>query len=163
MKTIGFVLVCVLAAGCSKKTEKAEGAGACAPAINKAIDSMMESRKKIIDERAKTGQNIPPGMVEAMQQTAENLRTVLVSSCVADKWPDAVITCFSNATDQPSIKKCREALPPEQAQHVQAEITKAMGGGMGGGAGMGRMPGHPMKLQGSGDAAGSATGSGSAQ
>ena len=166
MKTIGIMLVCVLAAGgCSKKKSEnaAGGAGACAPAINKAIDGMMASRKKIIDERVKEGKQMPPGMLEGMQQMAEKLRGVLTSSCEADKWSEATIACFANATDQPTIKKCREGLAPEQAQHLQAEIIKVMGGGMG--PAMGHMPGHPMKLQGSaapamGSAAGSA-GSGS--
>jgi hypothetical protein len=164
MKTIGILLVCVLAAGgCSKKKSEsaAGGAGACAPAINKAIDGMMASRKKIIDERAKEGKQMPPGMLEGMQQMAEKLRGVLTTSCEADKWSEATIACFANATDQPSIKKCRETLAPEQAQHLQAEIIKVMGGGMG------HMPGHPMKLQGSaapatGSGSGSAMGSGSA-
>lgn len=160
MKTIGVVLACVLAAGCSsKKSDKAAGgAAACAAAIDKAIDGMMASRKKVIDERAKAGKPMPPGMLEGMQQMADKLHGVFLASCEADKWPDAVLTCFSNASDMPSIKNCREKLPPEQAQRVQAEIIKVMGGGMG------HMPGHPMKLQGNaaaGSAAGSGAGSGS--
>ena len=78
-----------------------------------------------------------------MQDIANKLRGVLTSSCEADKWSEAVITCFANASDQPGIKKCREGLPPDQAQRLQAEIIKVMGGGMGG-PGMGGGHGGPM-------------------
>ena len=52
----------------------------------------------------------------------------------ADAWPPAAITCFSTATDQPSIKACRAQLPPEHAQRLQAEIIKVMSAGAGSGA-----------------------------
>lgn len=150
MKAILFALACTLAAsGCSKKNDnKAAGGMPCAAAIDKAIDGMMASRK-----------NAPPEMLARMQQVAENLRGVLTKTCETDKWSDAVITCFANASDQPGIKKCREGLPPEQAQHLQAEIIKVMTGGMGGGHGGMGMPGHPTTLQPSGAPAGSAAGS----
>ena len=149
MKTILFALACTLAAsGCSKKNDNKAAPMTCATAINKAIDSMMASRK-----------DAPPEMVARMQQVAEGLRGVLTKTCETDKWSDAVIACFANASDQPSIKKCREGLPPEQAQHLQAEIIKVMSGGMGGGHGGMGMQGHPTTLQPAGSAAGSAAGS----
>lgn len=163
MKTILVALACTLAVGACKKSENkgagGGGAQACAPAINKAIDGMMASRKQMIADREKAGQPVPPGMLDGMNDIANKLRTVLTTSCEADKWSEAVITCFANASSQPDIKKCREGLPPDQAQRLQGEIIKVMGGGMGpGGAGhgMGTMPGHPAKLEPATGSAGSA-------
>jgi hypothetical protein len=167
MKTILFALACTLVAtsGCKKSENKGGGAQACAPAINKAIDGMMASRKQMIADREKAGQPVPPGMLEGMNDIANKLRTVLTTRCEADKWSESVVTCFANASDQPGIKKCREGLPPEQAQALQAEIIKVMGGGMGMGGGHGGPmsghggmggPGHPVKLEPATGSAGSA-------
>ncbi|MDX2091240.1 MAG: hypothetical protein SFX73_25500 [Kofleriaceae bacterium] len=157
MKTILFALACTLATtGCKKSENKGGGAGSaatCSTAINRAIDGMMASRKQMIADREKAGQAVPPGMLEGMNDIANKLRTVLTTRCEADKWSEAVITCFANASDQPGIKKCREGLPPEQAQALQAEIIKVMGGGMGPGGGGHGGPmgggmggaGHPVK------------------
>ncbi len=86
----------------------------------------------------------PPGLAEM----ASKLRGVFIKHCEADKWSPDVINCFASASDQPSIKACRQKLPPEQAQAVQKEIMEMMtgggggmmpphGGGMGGGMGGG--------------------------
>ncbi|MBL0219674.1 MAG: hypothetical protein IPQ07_38140 [Myxococcales bacterium] len=116
-------IACVVGLGlvaCSKSKSDGASGDPCAPAINKAIDAMM------------TGRQGPPEMMEQMKTISEKLRGILISSCQADKWPADVLGCFQTATDQPAIKKCREKLPPEQAQRVQAEIIKVMSGGMGG-------------------------------
>ncbi len=119
-KLISLVLVLVLGLAACSKSGGSDSIDPCAPAIGKAIDAMLTSRQG------------PPEMVEQMKSIGDKLRGVLVSSCQADKWSAEVLGCFQTATDQPGIKKCREKLPPEQAQHVQAEIIKVMSGGMGG-------------------------------
>lgn len=133
-KLISIALVLGLVA-CSKSGSGGASGDPCAGAIGKAIDSMLASRQG------------PPEAMEQMKAIGEKLRGVLVSSCQADKWSADVLGCFQTATDQPSIKKCREKLPPEQAQHLQAEIIKVMSGGMApggggphGGGGMGGAP-----------------------
>ncbi len=118
-KLITIVLVFGLAA-CSKSTSGGAAGDPCEAAIGKAIDAMLASRKG------------PPEMMEQMKTIGDKLRGVLISSCKADHWSAEVLGCFQNATDQPSNKKCRESLPPEQAQRLQAEIMKVMAGGMGG-------------------------------
>lgn len=133
MKTILFATVIAFAAsGCSKK-ETAGGADSCAPAIGAAIDNMLASRK-----------GGDPAMMDQMNKVGTALRGVLIERCTTDKWDAKVIACFKTATDQPSIKKCRELLPAEQAQKVQADIIKVMTGGAGGGPGMGAGHGGPM-------------------
>ncbi|CAN5854440.1 hypothetical protein BH11MYX3_BH11MYX3_10590 [soil metagenome] len=115
--SIAFVLGLV---ACSKSNSGGASGDPCEAAIGKAIDSMMASRKG------------SPEMMEQMKSIGDKLRGILVSSCQADKWSADVLGCFQTATDQPSIKKCREKLPPEQAQRVQAQIIQVMSGGMGG-------------------------------
>ena len=131
-KLISIALVLGLAA-CSKSGSGGASGDPCDAAIGKAIDAMLASR------------NGPPEAMEQMKTIGTKLRGVLVSSCQADKWSADVLGCFQTATDQPSIKKCREKLPPEQAQHLQTEIIKVMSGGMGGGGphGGGGMGGPP--------------------
>lgn len=117
-KLLSMVFVLGLVA-CSKSSGTSSG-DPCEPAIGKAIDAMMSGRQG------------PPEMIEQMKTISEKLRGILVSSCQADKWSADVLACFQTATDQPGIKKCREKLPPEQAQRVQAEIIKVMSGAGGG-------------------------------
>ena len=127
MKRIALLLVVV--AACSKsKSGGAEG-DPCETSIGKAIDAMMSSRKG------------SPEMVEQMKTISEQLRTIMVGACKLDHWPAEVLQCFQAATDQPSIKKCRGMLPPEQAQHLQAEILKVM-------SGAGRCPGRGPRFAG---------------
>lgn len=141
-KLISIALVLGLAA-CSKSSSGGASGDPCDAAIGKAIDAMLASR------------NGPPEAMEQMKTIGTKLRGVLVSSCQADKWSADVLGCFQTATDQPSIKKCREKLPPEQAQHLQAEIIKVMSGGMGGGGphGGGGMGGPPPSAPPAGSAA----------
>lgn len=123
MFTIAFVLGL---AACSKSGSGSASGDPCVEPIGKAIDAMLSSLKG------------PPEAMEQMKAIGEKLRGVMISSCQTDKWSAEVLSCFSAATDQPSIKKCRGKLSAEQAQHLQAEINKVMTGGMGGpGGGMG--------------------------
>ena len=121
MKRIALLLVVI--AACSKsKSGGAEG-DPCETSIGKAIDAMMASRKG------------SPEMMEQMKTISEQLRTIMVGACKLDHWPADVLQCFQGATDQPSIKKCREKLPPEQAQRLQQSIMQVMMGNRGSGAG----------------------------
>jgi small lipoprotein (TIGR04454 family) len=125
LMTIVFVLGL---AACSKSNSGGASGDPCDAAIGKAIDTMMASRQA------------PPEAMQQMKAISDKLKGVMVASCQADKWNADILGCFQAATDQPSIKKCREKLPPEQAQHLQAEIMKVMSGGMGG---QGPMHGGP--------------------
>ncbi|MBL9018550.1 MAG: hypothetical protein JNL83_30470 [Myxococcales bacterium] len=121
MKRIALLLVVV--AACSKSKSGGADGDPCETSIGKAIDAMIASRKG------------PPEMVEQMKTISEQLRTVMVGACKLDHWPAEVLQCFQGATDQPSIKKCREKLPPEQAQRLQQSIMQVMMGNRGSGAG----------------------------
>jgi len=127
-KMISIALVLGLAA-CSKSSSGGADGDPCAASIGKAIEAMISSRKG------------PPEAQEQMKAIGEKLRGVMVASCQADKWSADVLSCFATATDQPSIKACRGKLPPEQAQHLQAEIMKVMTGAMGAPGGGGSMHG----------------------
>ena len=118
------LLCLVMVAACSKSGGSGGADGdPCESSIGKAIDAMMASR---------TGS---PEMVEQMKTISEQLRTIMVGACKLDHWPAEVLQCFQVATDQPSIKKCREKLPPEQAQRLQQSIMQVMMGNRGSGAG----------------------------
>lgn len=129
-KLASFALVLALV-GCSKKSQSGGADGdPCTAPINKAIDTMIGAGGA--------------DMKEQMKAFADKLRGIYVSACQTDKWPADVLSCFSAAGDQPSIKKCRQMLPPEQAQRVQQQIMAVMAGagGPGGpGGGMGPMHG----------------------
>lgn len=79
------------------------------------------------------------GMPDQMIEIANKLRTTLITRCQADNWPQPVLDCYAKATDQQSIRNCRNQLPPDQAQKLQAEIIQSMTGGAGAG---GMPPGH---------------------
>ncbi len=119
-----IALVVLLVAACSKSSSSGGADGdPCEAAIGKAIDAMMSSRKG------------PPEMVDQMKTISEQLRTIMIGACKLDHWPAEVLQCFQGATDQPSIKKCREKLPAEQAQRLQQSIMQVMMGNRGSGAG----------------------------
>ena len=119
-----IALFALLVAACSKSSSSGGADGdPCESSINKAIDAMMASRKG------------SPEMIEQMKTISEQLRTIMVGACKLDHWPAEVLQCFQAATDQPSIKKCREKLPPEQAQRLQQSIMQVMMGNRGSGAG----------------------------
>ena len=139
MKTTPLILVTALAlvlvgVACSKKDDKGGGAAAgdpCETAINQAIDAMLEKGNK--DTQAPT----------PMLEIANKLRTIMIGRCKADGWAESSLACFRAATDQPSIKACRQGLPQDQSQRLQQEIMKVMTGGGGpGGMGGGGAPPH---------------------
>lgn len=154
MKLVLLVSALVLV-GCSKKEEGAAAGGdPCGAAINTAIDKMKVSR----------GPDAPPQMTEI----AEKLRELMTQHCREDKWAAEHIACFAKASDQPSIRACRQALPQDQAQKLQMAIMKVMsagardnvrdrmrghGAGMGGGSGGGAGGGPPSSAAGPGSAA----------
>ena len=127
-----IIVLVLLVAACSKSNSGSGGADGdpCEASIGKAIDAMMASRQG------------SPEMVEQMKTISEQLRTIMVGACKLDHWPAEVLQCFQAATDQPSIKKCREKLPADQAQHLQQSIMQVMMGSRGSGAG-GAPPASP--------------------
>ncbi|HEY4179899.1 MAG TPA: hypothetical protein VGM90_23820 [Kofleriaceae bacterium] len=116
MKKLLFLSVIALAA-CSKSGGGGGGGSSCATAIDSALNNMAS------------------GATGPMAEMKDKLRGVYLKHCEADKWPAAVIDCFSNAKAQPDIRKCRQSLPEDQAKAVQAEVMQMMAGagGMGGG------------------------------
>lgn len=96
----------------------AGGAGDCATSIDKALDAMT------------SGQSM-----QGIDAVKGQLRGVYVKHCETNKWPADVLACFAGASGMPSIKACREKLPPEQAQAISAEIRQIMMGAAGGGGG----------------------------
>ena len=101
MKTTILLIAALAVSGCGKKTDGAGGGSAgaddkaCTAAIGKAVDTMIEGRRKmVVDQRAAAG--LPPQDPDMTQMTAlsTKLRTTLVTRCTEDKWPATVVTCF---------------------------------------------------------------------
>ena len=159
MKTTWLVLVLVVGlvtAACCKKDDKGGAAAGdpCETAINQAIDGMLAKGNK--------GSQASTPMIEI----ANKLRTIMIGRCKADGWSESSLACFRAATDQPSIKACRQGLPQEQSQRLQAEIMKVMTGGGApggpGGMGGGGAPPHGGGAAGGDGAAGGSGGEGGA-
>jgi hypothetical protein len=131
MKTT-WVVIALALVGCSTK-EAPGGGGApagdpCSTAINQAVDKMIAKSNR--DAKA------PTPMIEI----ANKLRKIMTERCKADGWSESALACFRAATDQPSIKACRQGLPQDQSQRLQQEIMKVMTGGPGGMGGGGAPP-----------------------
>ena len=156
MKTFPMIALLAVVACGGKKTG---GSSACTEAATKAIDAMVGGVASSPDlpEQVKTG----------MKERGERLKAVMIKHCTEDHWSADVIACYRDASSMPTIRACREKLPPDQAGKLLTDEMAAMRGGPMGG--MGGMPGgmpQGQGMMGSGSAAGSAgsaTGSGSAQ
>ncbi|MEO8846347.1 MAG: hypothetical protein ABI591_33300 [Kofleriaceae bacterium] len=150
MKTILFCTALTLL-GCGSK----KGAGNCAEAIGKGVDTMMAAG-------AKRMENAPPEQKAKMEEAAVKLKGVITNRCTEDKWPAEVVDCYSTAQKREDLRNCRAKLPPESAAKLQKEEMEVMiGAGFGGmrphGMGAGGSGDHPESLQGNAPAMGSAT------
>ncbi len=158
--TLAAVLALSLFAGCKKSSTSQ-----CADSINKSVDKMIASRKERL---AAQGSALPPEMKARMDERAKKmdevsgaLKQAMTNRCTEDKWSADVLKCYDGAGSMEDIRKCRQMLPQDQQQKLQADemnvMMKSMGGpggmggpGMGGPGmpgghpGMGEMPpGHP--------------------
>jgi len=139
MKTI---LVCTLLAllGCGSK----KGAGNCADAIGKGVDTMMAAG-------AKRMENAPADQKAKMEDAAVKLKGVITNRCTEDKWSAEVVDCYASAEKREDLRNCRAKLPPDSAAKLQKEEMEVMvGAGFGGMRphGMGGSGDHPDSLQG---------------
>jgi hypothetical protein len=150
MKTmLALALALSLFAGCKKG---GSAASQCSDAVTKSVDKMIAARKQRLDEQ---GSALPPELKARMEERSKKmdevsgaLKQAMTNRCTEDKWSADVIKCYDGAGSMEEIRKCRQMLPADQAQKLQAEemqvMMKAMGGQPGmGGPGMGGMPGHP--------------------
>ena len=143
---LGLALALSLFAGCKKG---GSAASQCSSAVSKGVDKMIAMRKQKLDEQ---GSNLPPELKARMDERSKKmdevsgaLKQAMTNRCTEDKWSADVLKCYDSASSMEEIRKCRQMLPADQQQKLQAEemqvMMKAMGGqpcGMGGG-----MPGHP--------------------
>ena len=123
MKAILFCSALALVGfGC----KKGSSASSCADAINKGVDTMMAAG-------AKRMEGAPPDMKAKMEETAVKLKGVITNRCTEDKWPADVIDCYSKAQKRTDLRDCRNKLPEDQQQKLQAEEQSVMlGAGFGG-------------------------------
>ncbi len=153
--TLAAVLALSLFAGCKKSSTSQ-----CADSINKSVDKMIASRKERLAEQ---GSALPPEMKARMDERAKKmdevsgaLKQAMTNRCTEDKWSADVLKCYDGAGSMEDIRKCRQMLPQDQQQKLQADemnvMMKSMGGGPGGmgGPGMGG-PGMPAGHPGMGD------------
>jgi hypothetical protein len=141
MKTILFCTALALL-GCGGK----KGAGSCAEAIGKGVDTMMAAG-------AKRMENAPPEQKAKMDEVGVKLKGVMTNRCTEDKWSAEVVDCFANAKKREDLRNCRSKLSPELATKLETEEREVMvGAGFGGmrphGMGMGGSGEHPDTLQG---------------
>ena len=123
MKAILFCSALALVGfGC----KKGSSASSCADAINKGVDTMMAAG-------AKRMEGAPPDMKAKMEETAVKLKGVITNRCTEDKWSADVIDCYSKAQKRTDLRDCRNKLPEDQQQKLQAEEQAVMlGAGFGG-------------------------------
>src|ERR1700710_2512169 len=123
MKAILFCSALALVGfGC----KKGSSASSCADAINKGVDTMMAAG-------AKRMEGAPPAMKAKMDETAVKLKGVITNRCTEDKWSADVIDCYSKAQKRTDLRDCRNKLPEDQQQKLQAEEQGVMmGAGFGG-------------------------------
>lgn len=163
MKTILFVItmsaVAAVGAGCSKKG----GAGDCAGAVSKGVDTMMAAGQKRMESMPG---GMPADIKAKMDEASGKLKTVIANRCTEDKWSAEIIDCYNKAATREDLKACRAKLPPEQASKLQSEEMQVMsqmmgGGGMPGGHehGMGGMHGGMQPSMSGGSGAPAADGS----
>ena len=148
---LGLALALSLFAGCKKG---GSAASQCSSAVSKGVDKMIAMRKQKLDDQ---GSNLPPELKARMEERSKKmdevsgaLKQAMTNRCTEDKWSADVLKCYDSASSMEEIRKCRQMLPADQQQKLQAEemqvMMKAMGGtpgAMGGPGGMGGMPGHP--------------------
>jgi hypothetical protein len=134
MKTILFCTALALL-GCGGK----KGAGNCADAIGKGVDTMMAAG-------AKRMENAPPDQKAKMDEAAVKLKGVITNRCTEDKWSAEVVDCYASAQKREDLRNCRAKLPPDSAAKLQKEEMDVMAG-----AGFGGMRPHGMGMGGSGD------------
>jgi hypothetical protein len=140
MKTILFCTALALL-GCGGK----KGAGNCAEAIGKGVDTMMAAG-------AKRMENAPPEQKAKMDEVGVKLKGVITNRCTEDKWSADVIDCYANAKKREDLRNCKSKLSPELATKLETEEREVMmGAGLGGMRPHGMMGGsgeHPETLQG---------------
>ena len=78
-----------------------------------------------------------------MDEVSGALKQAMTNRCTEDKWSADVIKCYDSASSMEEIRSCRQKLPADQQQKLQAEEMQVMMKAMGGPGGMGGMPGHP--------------------
>jgi hypothetical protein len=106
-----LVVVVVLVAGCQR--HKAD----CSSAVSGAIDRMLDDAKG----------KMPPAAAANMSRVVPQMKKVLTSACVDDKWSPQVIACIDKAHGKLELDACDAQLTPEQkaAEHRrQDEILK---------------------------------------
>ena len=156
MKYLLFVCATTLAVtGCKKKDDAAATAPAgddCGSVIPAAID-------RVMPEMAKQMTGLPP---EKVAQIGPKMKEVLLTRCVADKWPAEHLACIAVGKTNADMMKCDKSLPQDAKDKLKADLAVAMKDILDLGGGPGAM-GKPHEDTGSAaPAAGSDSGSGSA-
>jgi len=142
--TLVLALTLSLVAGCKKGSS---AASECSSAVSKGVDKMIAARKQKLDEQ---GSNLPPELKARMDERSKKmdevsgaLKQAMTNRCTEDKWSADVLKCYDTAASMEEIRKCRQMLPADQQQKLQAEEMQVMMKAMGGPGGMGGIPGHP--------------------
>jgi hypothetical protein len=109
----------VVACGGHKQTE---ATSSCATAAQHGVDAMINQAKKKLDKPGITD-DVKQRLLARMKKvegTGAKMRGVITNRCVEDKWPAAVVECWSKADELEQIRACRKQLPPD----VQARLQK---------------------------------------
>ena len=117
------VLAAVLASAACGGSKQAEPAQACATAAQHGVDAMINQAKGRLAS-AKVPDDVRARMM-ARQQKLEGvgakMRALITNRCVEDKWPTAVVDCWTKAGKLEEIRACRAQLAPEQQARLQKD------------------------------------------
>ena len=119
---LSYLFVALIAvAGCKKKDDAGGGAAAgggddCGSVIPAAVD-------RVMPEMAKEMAALPP---EKVAQIGPKMKEVLLSHCVADKWPAEHLKCLAAGKTNEDMKACDKTLPKDAKDKLTADLGQAM-------------------------------------
>ena len=131
MRFVAHAAIAVALVGCGK--HRVEDVGTrCADAAKKGVAAMLQRQRARLAS-APLPDDIRATMEERTKQLellAPRLEAVFANHCVDDRWPAAVIDCYAKAAGIDAQRTCRQLLPPDAQQKVQADEMNLVAGAL---------------------------------
>jgi hypothetical protein len=116
-----YVVLCVLALGCGKKTEDA-GAPVkidCASVIPPTVDRMIAAFKQ--NPAAASGEG-----AKLVDETGPRLSSALLAQCETQKYSTDYLGCLAAVKTPPDMEKCDAKMTPAQQKSSEKVVGEAM-------------------------------------
>src|SRR5512143_2917818 len=129
VRLVAHVALAVALAGCGKQHVD-DVRTRCADAAKKGVAAMLQRQRARL-ATAPLPDDIRATMEERTKQLeliAPRLEAVFVNHCVDDRWPTAVIDCYAKAAGIDDQRTCRQLLPPDAQQKLQADEMNLVAG-----------------------------------